>query len=180
MCYIQIKRGEIREVHAIGEHFAVFRSSNESGSIFVTDLYCPHLGASLGSGGTVKGNCITCPFHKWSFDGSSGECVDIPYSTKVISFNYFSSIHSDRYKSILQNFIIHFTNIILSFQAPTFGNIKTWKSVECNHLVYVWYHAEGVEPQWDPIRIAQIEPTNSAEKQWIYQGRNEFEVRNLT
>ena len=75
--------GSVKEVHALGEHFAVFRSSR-SGTAFVTDLYCPHLGASLGSGATVTGDCITCPFHKWTFDGNSGECVNIPYAKTVI------------------------------------------------------------------------------------------------
>ena len=82
---LQVKKGEIKEVHALGEHFAVFRSTDESpGTIFVTDLYCPHLGASFGSGGNVTGSCISCPFHLWKFDGKNGECVDIPYAKKVI------------------------------------------------------------------------------------------------
>ena len=87
----------VKEVHALDEHFAVFRSSDEAGTIFVTDLYCPHLGASLGSGGTVNGNCITCPFHNWTFDGKSGECVEIPYAKKVISghltFEFFNFVN---------------------------------------------------------------------------------------
>ena len=71
-------------MHAIGEHFAVFRGTEDaSNKVFVTDLYCPHLGASFGSGGAISGSCITCPFHKWKFDGKSGECVDIPYAKKV-------------------------------------------------------------------------------------------------
>ena len=73
----------VKEVHALGEHFAVFRGSKTPFTIHVTDLYCPHLGASLGSGGKVKGDCITCPFHNWTFDGNTGECVEIPYAKKV-------------------------------------------------------------------------------------------------
>ena len=73
----------VKEVHALGEHFAVFRGSKIPFTIHVTDLYCPHLGASLGSGGKVKGDCITCPFHNWTFDGNTGECVEIPYAKKV-------------------------------------------------------------------------------------------------
>jgi cholesterol 7-dehydrogenase len=38
------------------------------------------MGANLGVGGMVKGNCIECPFHAWRFSGETGECVDIPYS----------------------------------------------------------------------------------------------------
>lgn len=47
----------------------------------IFDAYCPHLGANLGVGGIVKGDCIECPFHQWSFRASDGECTNIPYST---------------------------------------------------------------------------------------------------
>ena len=30
--------------------------------------------------GSVKDNCIECPFHGWKFNGSDGKCSDIPYS----------------------------------------------------------------------------------------------------
>ena len=30
------------------------------------------------------GKCIECPFHGWQFDGESGECSKIPYSSSKI------------------------------------------------------------------------------------------------
>jgi phenylpropionate dioxygenase-like ring-hydroxylating dioxygenase large terminal subunit len=51
-----------------------------SGKSYVADAYCPHLGAHLGVGGEVAGECIKCPFHGWAFEGKDGKCVDIPYS----------------------------------------------------------------------------------------------------
>ena len=30
------------------------------------------------------GKCIECPFHGWQFDGESGECSKIPYSSAKI------------------------------------------------------------------------------------------------
>ncbi|XP_075147149.1 cholesterol 7-desaturase nvd isoform X2 [Haematobia irritans] len=39
------------------------------------------LGANIGIGGKVIGDTIQCPFHKWSFRGSDGICVNVPYST---------------------------------------------------------------------------------------------------
>ena len=51
--------------------------------VSIVDAYCPHLGANLGVGGRVHGNCIECPFHGWQFDGESGQCVKIPYADKV-------------------------------------------------------------------------------------------------
>lgn len=54
-----------------------------SGEVFITDVYCPHLGANITCGGRVNGDDITCPFHEWAFDGKTGKCVDIPYASKV-------------------------------------------------------------------------------------------------
>ena len=51
--------------------------------VSIVDAYCPHLGANLGVGGRVQGNCIECPFHGWQFDGETGQCVNIPYAEKV-------------------------------------------------------------------------------------------------
>ena len=59
---------------------AVFRG--ESGQSYIVDAYCPHLGANLGVGGTVDGECIACPFHGWTFRGDDGKCVKIAYADK--------------------------------------------------------------------------------------------------
>ena len=76
--------GASRAVSLLGQHFAVFR--RENGHVSVMDAYCPHLGANLGVGGQVRGNCIECPFHGWQFDGDTGQCTAIPYAAKVPSF----------------------------------------------------------------------------------------------
>ncbi len=65
-----------------GQELAVYRG--DDGKAYIVDAYCPHLGANLGVGGQVKGNCIECPFHAWTFRGSDGKCVDIPYTEKGI------------------------------------------------------------------------------------------------
>lgn len=62
----------------VGQNLVVFRT--DKGEVHVFDAYCPHLGANLGVGGIVKGDCIECPFHQWVFRGSDGECVNVPYS----------------------------------------------------------------------------------------------------
>jgi phenylpropionate dioxygenase-like ring-hydroxylating dioxygenase large terminal subunit len=80
LCDVDDIRGneEAHYVRALGEHFAVFQGK-ESGNVTVLDAYCPHLGANLGIGGVVVGDCVQCPFHGWRFD-AAGTCVDIPYS----------------------------------------------------------------------------------------------------
>lgn len=82
ICYShELKPGEVKPVHAIGRDFVVFRS--EEGTAHVLDAYCPHLGAHLGIGGKVEGDCIRCPFHAWLYDGKDGHCVEIPYAKRV-------------------------------------------------------------------------------------------------
>jgi cholesterol 7-desaturase len=74
--------GQSKSVHCLGETFAVFRT--EEGKAYVLDAYCPHLGANIGTGGVVRGDCIECPFHQWMFSGEDGECKNIPYSSSPI------------------------------------------------------------------------------------------------
>lgn len=78
--------GSSKAIFMNGLHLAVFRSSDEKKQVFVTDAYCPHLGANLGVGGRVNGSCIECPFHGWQFDGETGQCTNVPYASKAPSF----------------------------------------------------------------------------------------------
>ncbi|KAL7052618.1 hypothetical protein ACKWTF_004938 [Chironomus riparius] len=50
------------------------------------------MGANLGVGGIVKGDCIECPFHQWKFDGESGSLVNIPYSESLSEVEKFAKI----------------------------------------------------------------------------------------
>ena len=64
----------------LGRRLAIYRSSE--GEAVVMDAFCPHMGASLAAGGTVKGDNIVCPFHGWEF-APNGKCVHIPYTDKI-------------------------------------------------------------------------------------------------
>ncbi|XP_020286702.1 cholesterol 7-desaturase [Pseudomyrmex gracilis] len=129
----QLNKGEVRHVSALGENFAVFRT--EKGVVNILDAYCPHLGANMAEGGRVKGDCLECPFHSWTFRGKDGFCENIPYAEKV----------------------------------PHIARAKAWKCCEVNHLIFVWYHAESAEPDWQPQPHTHL--SNGA---WRFQGRNEF------
>lgn len=78
----ELRSGQAKSVNCFGKNFAVFRS--EEGIVHVIDAYCPHMGANLGVGGTVRGNCIECPFHLWTIRGTDGECVNISYSNNPV------------------------------------------------------------------------------------------------
>jgi phenylpropionate dioxygenase-like ring-hydroxylating dioxygenase large terminal subunit len=56
----------------LGLELVVFRGA-DSGAVSVLDAYCPHLGAHMGVGGQVVGDCMECPFHKWQF--ATGACA---------------------------------------------------------------------------------------------------------
>jgi phenylpropionate dioxygenase-like ring-hydroxylating dioxygenase large terminal subunit len=64
----------------LGQSLVLFRT--EAGEAKVLDAFCPHLGAHLGHGGKVSGDCVRCPFHAWEFNGE-GRCTSIPYARKL-------------------------------------------------------------------------------------------------
>lgn len=121
--------GDVKYVSVLGEHLAVFRGTD--GAVYIVNAYCPHLGANLGIGGQVVGDCLQCPFHGWKFRGSDGKCTEIPYSDKI----------------------------------PDFAQTKAWHCLERNSTIYIWYHAEGIEPTWYPDDIEEIRNGT-----WTYRG----------
>ncbi len=60
--------GTSAEVVAAGRIFAVY---NVEGRFHVLDGICPHAGGPLGKG-MLNGNIVTCPWHGWQFDVSTG------------------------------------------------------------------------------------------------------------
>ncbi|KAH8301676.1 hypothetical protein KR059_008261, partial [Drosophila kikkawai] len=77
----QLGDGQATFLSCLGEHLVVFRTKTHK--VYILDAYCPHLGANLGLGGRVVDDCIECPFHQWSFRGTDGVCMNIPYSKSV-------------------------------------------------------------------------------------------------
>ena len=61
--------GQSAEVVADGRIFAVY---NVDGVFHVIDGICPHAGGPLGKG-TLRDNIVTCPWHGWQFNVSSGQ-----------------------------------------------------------------------------------------------------------
>ncbi|MEM8606702.1 MAG: Rieske 2Fe-2S domain-containing protein [Myxococcota bacterium] len=74
----EVGPGDVKPLKYFGTDLVMFRT--ESGELSVLDAFCPHLGAHLGHGGTVKGDEIECPFHAWRF-GADGRCTGVPYAT---------------------------------------------------------------------------------------------------
>lgn len=75
----EVGRGDVIGLHYFGRQLICYRG--DSGNAYVLDAYCPHLGADIGVGGSVREDCVVCPFHGWSFDGA-GSNVVIPYTKR--------------------------------------------------------------------------------------------------
>lgn len=56
------------ELTAAGRVVALF---NVDGEFHALDGVCPHAGGPLGEG-TLKGTIVTCPWHGWQFDVTTG------------------------------------------------------------------------------------------------------------
>ncbi len=72
--------GHSMPLHYFGQELVLFRT--ESGVPQMLDGHCVHIGAHLGHGGQVVGECIRCPFHAWTY-ATDGTCVDIPYAERI-------------------------------------------------------------------------------------------------
>lgn len=68
----ELQAGDVRPLRLFGRDLVLLRDA--AGAAHLVDAYCPHLGAHLGRGGKVVGDCIRCPFHGWEFNAGSGAC----------------------------------------------------------------------------------------------------------
>jgi nitrite reductase/ring-hydroxylating ferredoxin subunit len=82
----ELPPGSGREFTIEGRIVAVFRVGQEFHAL---DGICPHAGGPLGDG-VLQGCIVTCPWHGWQFDVSTGtHCLNerlrqTTYSTRVI------------------------------------------------------------------------------------------------
>jgi 3-ketosteroid 9alpha-monooxygenase subunit A len=71
--------GEVRPLQYFGEDLVAYRG--DTGELHVLNAHCPHLGAHIGHGGTVVGDCVECPYHGWVW-GPDGTNRAIPYEDR--------------------------------------------------------------------------------------------------
>jgi nitrite reductase/ring-hydroxylating ferredoxin subunit len=69
--------GEVIEAMVGERALAIARVGDE---VFALDNVCPHAGGPLGDG-VLNGCELTCPWHGWTFDVSSGACTMDPSLT---------------------------------------------------------------------------------------------------
>lgn len=66
---IPVGTGKVIEVG--GKTIAVF---NCEGTFYAVDNTCKHRGGPLGEG-SVSGTSVTCPWHGWEYDVTTGACA---------------------------------------------------------------------------------------------------------
>lgn len=105
-------------IRYFGKDLVLYRG--ESGTPYVVDAYCPHMGAHLAKNSTsyivldgeqVEGESIRCPFHGWRF-GTDGKCNHVPYSDFV----------------------------------PKAATLRTYPVIERAGILWMWHCPEGLEP----------------------------------
>ena len=69
-----IADGQARTFEVTGTVIALFCSG---GKFYAMDNRCPHRGGPLVEG-HVEDNVVTCPWHAWQFDITSGKCQTMP------------------------------------------------------------------------------------------------------
>ncbi len=77
-----IPQGKGKVVELNGRAIALF---NAGGNFYAMDNCCPHKGAPLAEG-VVIDNLVICPWHRWTFDLTSGKCTVNPMAPLVACF----------------------------------------------------------------------------------------------
>lgn len=68
----QVKKGQVLRMALFGKVLVLWRT--ESGTLFISDAVCPHLGSDLGKLGKVVGENLQCFSHGYTYNGA-GDCV---------------------------------------------------------------------------------------------------------
>ncbi len=80
----EVAPGTGKQVSVAGKELALF---NVDGGFHALDAECPHRGGPLAEG-ELEGCIVTCPWHAWQFDLTTGESITddlhvARYETKV-------------------------------------------------------------------------------------------------
>ena len=62
----EVRESELIPVRFLERDVVLWRDA--AGKLHCQSAICPHLGANIGYGGAVVGDCIECPFHGYTYD----------------------------------------------------------------------------------------------------------------
>jgi len=77
----EIPAGTIREVQVNGKAVAI---ANVGGKFYAINSICLHRGGPLGDG-SLDGPIVTCPWHGWEYDVTTGKVAQNP-TVGVVSY----------------------------------------------------------------------------------------------
>jgi len=77
----EIPTGTIREVQVNGKAVAI---ANVEGKFYAINSICLHRGGPLGEG-SLDGHIVTCPWHGWEYDVTTGKVAQNP-TVGVVSY----------------------------------------------------------------------------------------------
>ena len=75
-----VEEGAGKVVVANGQPIALFKVN---GNFYAMHNTCQHRGGPLGEG-FLEGNVVTCPWHGWRYDITSGKCLTLPVNVKSV------------------------------------------------------------------------------------------------
>src|ERR1700741_5681068 len=70
----EVPPGTVRELQVEGKAIAM---ANVEGKVYAINSTCLHRGGPLGQG-LLEGKVLTCPWHGWRFDVTSGRAMQNP------------------------------------------------------------------------------------------------------
>ena len=125
------------------------------------------MGAHLGEGGRVRyDTCIECPFHGWTFDGETGDCVLAGGVNKIIrsaeKYEYY-----DLEKCTPVPNKDNPTNVYMQkISEQEEIRLKKYVCKEINGSILVWYHSDEKlreNPLYEPFDLVDELKTNRME-----------------
>ncbi|CAF1666405.1 unnamed protein product, partial [Rotaria magnacalcarata] len=151
-----LKMGDVKAISYCGRDVVLFRGTN--GKPYVLDGFCPHMGAHLGIGGKIRhGTCIECPFHGWTFDGETGDCVLSGIESKIIR-----TADKYEYHDIEKCTAVPTNDNTMNFYLKKVNEqeeikIKRYICREVNGSILAWYHSDEKlreHPLYEPFDMA--------------------------
>lgn len=154
--------GDVKAISYCGRDVVLFRGKNSMP--YVLHAYCAHMGANLGVGGKVRyDTCIECPFHGWTFDGETGDCVLSGGDKKILRV-------ADRfeYHDLERCTPIPDTDHVYLKKTSEQQEVRLKKYIcrEINGSIFVWYHSDEKlreTPLYEPFDIADELQMNTME-----------------
>lgn len=149
----------------LGQDFVLWRDSNNK--VHCLSNTCTHRGGSL-AGGTIKEDCVQCPYHGWRFDGD-GNCVGIPSLGPNPKIPNRTRI--DAYPVVERyGLIFCFLGDLPEAERPPIMEIKEWEQEGWNwtiqHYEFNINYQRSIENGIDPAHNEFVHDTHGFKGEW--------------